>query len=212
MAWPWAQEAAVARSPCYGTGTLSTLVRSFFYRLKHGLTSRVGFLAESWHITSSGMFAGSCIGVIFLVVSLEFLRRVQREYNRSLQQNRLPRLVAGGVSSPRSDSSEMDSERGAVGEQTKELVAKDRAIKTANSRGTFDKRNRLTMIKQQGVRAVIHSFQFAVAYIIMLLAMSYNGKWLDSQSRETSMLITKPTARLHYHLHLHRSISRLLYL
>ncbi|EYE97973.1 high-affinity Cu transporter CTR3 [Aspergillus ruber CBS 135680] len=39
------------------------------------------FLAESWHITSRGMFAGSCIGVICLVLILEFLRRVGREYD-----------------------------------------------------------------------------------------------------------------------------------
>lgn len=42
------------------------------------LTYRIGFLAESWHVTSKGMFAGSCIGVICLVISLEFLRRIQR--------------------------------------------------------------------------------------------------------------------------------------
>lgn len=40
-----------------------------------------GFLSSSWHVTSRGMFAGSCIGVICLVIVLEFLRRVAREYD-----------------------------------------------------------------------------------------------------------------------------------
>ncbi|KAF9884316.1 Copper Transporter integral membrane protein that functions in high affinity copper transport [Aspergillus nanangensis] len=40
------------------------------------------FLSSSWHITSSGMFAGSCIGVICLVLCLEFLRRIGREYDQ----------------------------------------------------------------------------------------------------------------------------------
>ena len=41
------------------------------------------------------MFAGSCIGVICLVLSLEFLRRVAREYDveRYFREARLTRLV-----------------------------------------------------------------------------------------------------------------------
>jgi len=42
------------------------------------------FIASSWKITSSGMFAGSCIGVILLVMSLEFLRRSVKEFDRYL--------------------------------------------------------------------------------------------------------------------------------
>ncbi|KAJ5574275.1 uncharacterized protein N7459_008702 [Penicillium hispanicum] len=39
------------------------------------------FLSSGWHIKSRGMFAGSCIGVIALVLCLELLRRVGREYD-----------------------------------------------------------------------------------------------------------------------------------
>ncbi|KAK6064526.1 ctr copper transporter [Seiridium cupressi] len=42
------------------------------------------FISSSWHVTSSGMFAGSCIGVILLVMSLEFLRRTVKEYDSYL--------------------------------------------------------------------------------------------------------------------------------
>lgn len=41
----------------------------------------IGFLSSSWHIRSHGMFAGSCIGTILLVLCLEFLRRMGREYD-----------------------------------------------------------------------------------------------------------------------------------
>ncbi|KAI5843459.1 Ctr copper transporter family-domain-containing protein [Morchella snyderi] len=40
------------------------------------------FISRSWHIRSTAMFAGSCIGVFLLVLILEFLRRTQREYDR----------------------------------------------------------------------------------------------------------------------------------
>ena len=42
------------------------------------------FLTPSWHITSHGVFVGFCIGTIGLVLFLEFLRRLQREYDRHI--------------------------------------------------------------------------------------------------------------------------------
>lgn len=44
------------------------------------------FLASSWHVTTKAMFAVSCIGVALLGVSLEFLRRVSKDYEESLQR------------------------------------------------------------------------------------------------------------------------------
>ncbi|KAJ5095708.1 hypothetical protein NUU61_005064 [Penicillium alfredii] len=55
------------------------------------------FLSTSWHIRSRGMFAGSCIGVICLVLCLEFLRRVSREYDAFIvRRARLRRLYMSG--------------------------------------------------------------------------------------------------------------------
>jgi len=48
-----------------------------FILTKHRLS---GFLSRTWHIRSTGAFAGTCIGVILLVMVLEALRRVGREY------------------------------------------------------------------------------------------------------------------------------------
>ncbi|KAK4175051.1 copper transport encoded by the Pactr3 protein [Triangularia setosa] len=47
------------------------------------------FIASSWKITSTGMFAGSCIGVLLLTMSLEFLRRIVTEYDRFLLRKHL---------------------------------------------------------------------------------------------------------------------------
>ncbi|EEP79885.1 conserved hypothetical protein [Uncinocarpus reesii 1704] len=44
----------------------------------------LGFIADTWKITSKGMFAGSCVGVVLLVMALEFLRRLGHEYDRYL--------------------------------------------------------------------------------------------------------------------------------
>jgi copper transporter 1 len=42
------------------------------------------FLSSSWHVRSKGMFAGSIVGVFFLVIAIEALRRAGREYDRRI--------------------------------------------------------------------------------------------------------------------------------
>jgi copper transporter 1 len=123
------------------------------------LTSAIGFLSSSWHITSKGMFAGSCIGVILLVLSLEFLRRVGKEYDRYIINQYNKSLPTATTSSSGSSSNH---------------VPKGPSVSAAPSSNTIAKRFRPSVI-QQAVRALLHMVQFAVAYFIMLLAMYYNG-------------------------------------
>ncbi|KAJ5986730.1 hypothetical protein N7451_011095 [Penicillium sp. IBT 35674x] len=104
------------------------------------------FIAESWHITSKGMFAGSCIGVIFLVISLEFLRRLGKEYDRFLLRQH-----------------ELHSANAEAESSAEAFCPKGRSLAFTPS------------VIQQSVRALLHMAQFAVAYIVMLLAMYFNG-------------------------------------
>lgn len=94
------------------------------------------------------MFAASCIGVAALVVALEFCRRLGKEYDMFIirQFKRNLNSRATSISTTTvSDSSEP-------------------AFATL----------RATPL-QQLIRAVIHATVFGLAYIIMLLAMYYNG-------------------------------------
>lgn len=106
------------------------------------------------------MFVGSCIGVICLVLLLEFLRRLQREYDRFIaceNQQRNPKH--------RNRSSDPEEPpHSAV------PLLQDWA-KSLPSRESGS----LPSITQQTVRALMYMLQFAVAYMIMLLAMYYNG-------------------------------------
>ncbi|KAL0954200.1 hypothetical protein HGRIS_005328 [Hohenbuehelia grisea] len=108
------------------------------------------FIARSWQITSTGMFAGSCIGVLLLTMSLEFLRRTVKEYDRFLVRKH---ALAAAAS--------------AVANDTKGGVPS--SCHTGAFRPTF---------LEQAVRAFLHMVQFAVAYFVMLLAMYYNGYFI----------------------------------
>lgn len=121
------------------------------------------FISSSWHITSSGMFAGSCIGVILLVMSLEFLRRTAKEYDAYLIRQFQRSLLASPTSNDPLLSRASSTDKGkCLPGSTPVVVGATTAVFRPN-------------VLQQAVRALLHMLQFAAAYFIMLLAMYFNG-------------------------------------
>ena len=108
------------------------------------------FISPSWHITSRGMFAGSCIGVLLLAILLEFLRRSIKEYDRFIVRQHHARVMdAAAVSAATAASSCCDD--GAKGADAGIFVPPFRPS-----------------VWQQAVRASLHMAQFAVSYFLML--------------------------------------------
>ncbi|KAI0847428.1 Ctr copper transporter [Daldinia vernicosa] len=115
-------------------------------------------LARSWHNTTPGMFAGSCVGIVLFTMTLDLLRRTAKEYDRYLVRKHASAAMAASTAPPKdgSDESTMESP-------------------TSTHQGALQiNRFRPTMCEQT-IRALFHMVQFAVAYFIMLLAMYYNG-------------------------------------
>ena len=129
------------------------------------------------------MFAGSCIGVICLVISLEFLRRVQREYNRSIRRSRKSIATRTSIAASSSSSSSDDHEMIRDRTPLKGLAKSSERVERRSGALAVD---RPTLFKRQLVRAAIHMVQFGVAYFIMLLAMSYNGRRLSVYNAQLS--------------------------
>jgi copper transporter 1 len=103
------------------------------------------------------MFAGSCIGVVLLVMSLEFLRRASKEYDQYIllqAQKKYQEAISDAATSPAKPSS---------GSDNAPIIAPTALL------------NFRPNVLQQAIRAGLHMVQFAVAYFIMLLAMYYNG-------------------------------------
>src|SRR4051812_24584044 len=103
------------------------------------------FLADSWQIKSNSMMVASCIGVAFMVVLLEALRRMSKELDAHLSrqfQRRAAFLNAGIAVNEKTQCQ-------SVGEPTT-LVFRASAA-------------------QQIARSVLYAVTFGVAYILMLL-------------------------------------------
>ncbi|KAI1360111.1 ctr copper transporter [Xylaria arbuscula] len=110
------------------------------------------FFAESWKIKTEGMMAATCIGVFLLAILLEFVRRVGKEYDllilRQFQQH--------------------VDERAAMAKLEDNCCAGETrpASQTVMFRATAF---------QQAIRSLIHAMAFGIAYILMLIAMAFNG-------------------------------------
>lgn len=46
------------------------------------------FLAESWYIRTKADFGGTIVGILFLCMAIDFVRRLGREYDRRLNLQR----------------------------------------------------------------------------------------------------------------------------
>lgn len=155
---------------------------SLFQMLWNWYTIDSCFLARSWHVRSSGAFAGSCIGVVLLVISLELLRRAQREFDRYLRRPD-PQLSSDSEAGGGSNS----SESGTAKSSSKIKVAGFGSPSSAWSTTCAPKKLKLW---QQVVRSLLYMVQFAVGYFIMLLAMYYNGQ---SQLKITPLTTSQTT-------------------
>ncbi|KAI5197477.1 Ctr copper transporter [Aureobasidium subglaciale] len=114
------------------------------------------------------MFAASCIGVSLLVVCLEFLRRLGKEYDSYILRQ-FQRRVASLQYLPRVShvAPKFDDERNAGG-----------CGPDASCAPSLPEQKYITFRAtpaQQITRGIIHAATFGVGYIVMLLAMYFNG-------------------------------------
>ncbi|KAI0490297.1 ctr copper transporter [Xylaria cf. heliscus] len=110
------------------------------------------FFAESWKIKTEGMMAATCIGVFLLAIMLEFVRRIGKEYDhlilRQFQQH--------------------------VDSQAALARSKDNCCSDGPRLDSQTVMFRASPI-QQAIRSFIHAVAFGIAYILMLIAMAFNG-------------------------------------
>ena len=120
------------------------------------------FISSTWRVRSAGMMAGSCIGVILLVMLLELLRRSVKEYDQYLIRRHTERdnennTVDGADGNAQHKGSKGSSDDGGT-------IPLGGDSRTCSGRG---QRYRPSFL-EQAVRALLHTFQFAVAYFVML--------------------------------------------
>lgn len=133
------------------------------------------FIARSWHVKSKGGFAGSCIGVFFLVVAAQWLHRFCRELDKSFVRKHLANKLAS-----ENFSSEDELERLKIGEsavQAQNHLAKSSVFYVVSHQWLFRKGygDITADFFEHAVRTFLYTVEWGLSYIIMLLFMYYNG-------------------------------------
>jgi len=113
------------------------------------------FLSSAFKIRSSFGFFLACLAAFLLVISLEFLRRSQRYFDRYLRAKNAF-LEQKGYEAP-------------VEEMEEKLLAKE------GKAGNGKERVVVVVVVEQSARGLLHVLQFSVSSCIMLLFMYSNG-------------------------------------
>ncbi|KIY46051.1 Ctr-domain-containing protein [Fistulina hepatica ATCC 64428] len=101
------------------------------------------FISTQWHIRTVGAYAGTIVALFFLVILVELVRRLAREYDRKIIRDFNARMQ------------ENDS--------------------TDKFPGLAGKVPFRPTVMQQLIRSLFYFVQFGAGYMLMLLAMYYNG-------------------------------------
>lgn len=110
------------------------------------------------------MFAGTCFAVVALVLALEFLRRLQRDFERAYEAH-----AAKAHANAHDSRLPADRIEGAPPSHKFEIAPK------SDSTATLPRQRRPAYLAQ-ATRSTLYALQFALAYIIMLIVMSFNGQ------------------------------------
>ncbi|EPS41883.1 hypothetical protein H072_4161 [Dactylellina haptotyla CBS 200.50] len=131
------------------------------------------FISSTWKVSSEGIFALSCIGVVLLVIALELVRRMQREYDRHIIRHAALNYTNDTIGA----GAKKLSEDGAPSPIPVQIPRLNFGFNNASSRFARFLRpfNFRPTLVQQMVRGLLYMVQFGAAYFVMLLAMYYNG-------------------------------------
>lgn len=130
------------------------------------------FLTESWQTRTRAQFAGTVIGVFLMVVAIQGVHKVGREYDRRLVDVRLARAALLKARSEQlGDSPKLDIEANQACEVQPNTLAK-------SSSSTLAAPIAVKVVptwSEQTLRGLIHGVAFTGSFLTMLLGMYFNG-------------------------------------
>lgn len=110
-----------------------------------------------------------------MVVLLEALRRLSKEYDALILRNHISKIQQSQSSTSDVTNDATETEPTTNNSSNKEKKGSTSALLRRLSTPYATAVSFRPSLLQQGIRAFLHMLQFALAYFIMLMAMYYNG-------------------------------------
>lgn len=141
------------------------------------------FLAKSWHVTSRGMFAGTCIGVFFWVMAYCWYHRFVVEFDRSVAEFKQVKYERT-VGETNDCCCEDDDDKAASSDNTAVDVVKPGSnffgplVAALSHKWMIPKKDAGVVYPSAGehvTRSGMYLVEWTCSYLIMLMWMYYNG-------------------------------------
>ncbi|KAK4462969.1 Ctr copper transporter family-domain-containing protein [Cladorrhinum samala] len=116
------------------------------------------FIGRAWQVRSGAMFAATCVGTVMLTFALEFFRRMSKIYDKHIVTQH--EKDTGGSAASRRVTIEGGEEQRQQQQQQQEEKQQHQFRPG---------------VCQQAVRALLFLSQVVTAYVLILLAVSFNG-------------------------------------
>lgn len=153
------------------------------------------FLARSWHVTTRGMFAGTCIGLFFWVIAYCWFHRFIVEYDNAIIEYKTkkhhfdtaPPCCANNCGEPSSEDADSTEKDGAHEAQTTlNRVSAPGSDFWTPLKNTFSHQWYFSWMRKEKNeiypnpaehigRSGLYLMEWTVSYLIMLMWMYYNG-------------------------------------
>lgn len=132
------------------------------------------FIARSWHVRSRGGFAGSCIGVFFLVMASQWLHRFCRELDAALVEKKLSQK---SVKLQRNADFSSTTDDNSSGKIPFHQHPKNPYVHAISHSWLFRSKEGSVVpnFAEHVLRSALYTIEWGLSYIIMLLFMYYNG-------------------------------------
>ncbi|KAK7998866.1 ctr copper transporter family protein-like protein [Apiospora marii] len=143
------------------------------------------FFAEQWQVKSKGGFAGLCVGIILMTMLFECIRQLGPWYTKHITQAHGHRTTSRAIERASAGSAAEEghalggaassgSPQNASARQPADGTPKEQPL-VAHEASQLSNPPFRPSFGQHLVLALLHTMQFALAYVIMLMAMYYNG-------------------------------------
>ncbi|EWG36334.1 hypothetical protein FVEG_14655 [Fusarium verticillioides 7600] len=155
------------------------------------------FISEGWYISSAALFALTCLGALAVAMLFEFVRRVSREWERHRFARdvgnprefnpQIPGIELGPLQPAAAQPADARSARSAQPADAQPADAQPADAQPADAQpvagrpaSAIGPNNRVppffpSRVEHALIRSLLHVLQVAIAYGLILMAVSFNG-------------------------------------
>ncbi|ODV63344.1 high-affinity Cu transporter CTR3, partial [Ascoidea rubescens DSM 1968] len=137
-------------------------------------------ISRTWKNDTKAKFAGSCVGVFFLLIAVQWFRRVMREYKRTILQNKKSQLANTNISSLSTKTNNFKLQSSPIQDFLVPILSclSHNWFWALNSQNAIVKNDNIYIypnVLEHIFYCALDTIEWSVHHVVMLLFMYFNG-------------------------------------